>query len=126
MCVCVHKCAKYGSAMWFLLSAQKGKIFLIFLLEGKKTLKSTGRREAKAGGNSFIFFLPSDPLAPLWKEPFAEGVLPLSICQPIPPWVSLGAPKIDQLGSQASQPWQLKAGHSPAIQPFLLSEQNMP
>lgn len=105
----------------------KGKDFFFDLPPRRKEdfPSSTGRREAKAGGIHSLF-LPSDPLASLWKNPLQKGSWPLSICHPIPPWVSFGASKMDQQGSQASQPWQLKAGHSPAIQPFLLSEQNMP
>lgn len=56
--MCAHKCAKYGSAVWFLLSAQKGKIFffLIFLLEGKKRLfKKQRQKGSQCGGSSFTF-----------------------------------------------------------------------
>lgn len=130
---CAHVCVKHSSAMWSRFGLHGRGRFLLSHLDGKRKHLQRSK-DAKAG--SFTLF--TDALAPSQKEPFAAGACLNPILFPLSLWLPSRADSIPHcllpgpftsLPRQGwirkpglSQLWQSRAGLSPEIQSFLLSQ----
>lgn len=108
--MCAHKCAKYGSAVWFLLSAQKGKIFFFDLPPGRKeeTLQKAAAEGKPMWGEFIHFFSPLILRHPCGRNPLQEGSCPCP--NPLLPGLALEPPRWTKWGARllsalAAQGW---------------------